>query len=159
MKMYQSIFLILEDIKQDIIDQYEQKGIKASGKLERNMKIQRRGRIVSLTMPYYSQFISIFKGRKPGRPPGGDYKKIIPIIVQWMKDKGIQPRDALRRFLSKSETNYRRSAGAIAHKITTEGTDIYKGKRQAIDIDQIINNRLDYRGNELADRILEDLRV
>ena len=157
--MYESIVNILEDIKQDIIDEYEQKALKASGSFERNMRVGRRGRKFFLSIPYYSQWISLFKGRRPGRPPGGDFKKIIPIIVQWMKDKGIQPRDALRRFLSKSETNYRRSAGAIARKITTEGTDIYQGKRQPIDIDKIIDNRLDYRGDELADRILEDIRV
>ena len=158
MKFYQSIFLILEDIKQDIIDQYEQKGIKASGKFERNMIIARRGRIVSLTIPYYSQFISIFKGRKPGRGPGAFPP--VDAIKQWIRDKKLILRDYLTgQFVSKSERNIDKTAFLISRKIATKGTDIYQGKRQAIDIDQIINNRLDYRGNELANRILEDLRV
>ena len=155
--MYESIVNILEDIRQDIIDEYEAKNIKASGRFERNMRVGRRGRKFFLSIPYYSQWISLFKGRSPGRPPG----KYPPTdaIIQWIKDKGLLLRDALGRFVSKSETNYKRSAYLISRKIAEQGTDIYQGKRQPIDIDKIIDDRLDYRGDELADRILEDLKV
>jgi len=157
MKVYQSIVLILEDIRQDIIDEYEQKGLKASGNFERNMRIGRRPRKFFLSIPYYSQWIGLFRGRRPGRPPG----KYPPqdVIIQWIKDKGLQLRDALGRFTSKSETNYKRTAYLISRKIAEKGTDIYQGKREPIDIDKIIDNRLDYRGDELADRILEDIKV
>jgi hypothetical protein len=157
MKMYESIVNILEDIRQDIIDEYEANNLKASGSFERNMRVGRRGRKFFLSIPYYSQWISLFKGRRPGRGPG----KYPPTdaIIQWIKDKGLLLRDALGRFVSKSETNYKRSAYLISRKIAEQGTDIYQGKRQPIDIDKIIDNRLDYRGDELADRILEDLKV
>jgi hypothetical protein len=159
MKFYTSIGLVLEDIRQDIIDQYEAKNIKASGAFERNMKVERRarGKFV-LSIPYYSRWISLLDGRKPGRAPG-NYPPTDK-IKQWIKDKGLQLRDfETGQFLSKTETNYSKAAYLISRKIAEQGTDIYKGKRKPIDIDQIIDNRLDYRGDHLADRIMEDIRI
>jgi len=158
MKMYQSIFLILEDIKQDIIDQYEAKNIKASGAFERNIKIGRRGRKVFLSIPNYSKYISLFKQRKPGRPPGGFPP--VDVIKQWIKDKGLILRDfTTGQFKSKSESNLDKTAYLIGRKIAEKGTDIYLNKREPIDIDSIVDNKFDYRMEDLANRILEDIKI
>ena len=157
MSFYESIFSILEDVRQDIIDQYEQKGIRASGGLDKNSKVIRSGRMVILRMPYYSQFVSILQGTPTGRGPGGFPPQ--NALIKWIKDKGLIPRNDLGQFTKKSESNYKKMAFLIGRKIAEKGTDIYQGKRQAIDIDEIINDRLDYRGNDLADRILQDLRI
>ena len=156
MKLYESIFTIMEDVRQDIIDEYEGLKIKASGNFEKKMKVGRKGKKVYLRLPYYSQFISIIDGRNPGRGPGG--MPSIDVIKKWVKDKGLLLRDALGRFTTKSDANYTRAAKAIRWKIGKEGTDIHQGKREAIDIDKILNDRLDYALNSLANRILEDLK-
>ena len=154
--LYKSIFLVLEDIRQDMIDQYEQFNIRASGAWERNIKIARKSRTVMLSMPFYTEFIAIKDGNiQSGK---GGNKPPINKIVEWMKAKGIQPRNPLGRFMAKTPTNYRRSAFAIATKIQSVGTDKYLGKRPAIDIDKIITNVLDYRGNEIGDRIIQDIK-
>ena len=156
--MYESILLILEDLKQDILDQYEQLDIKASGKFEKSMVIGRRGRSqVYLSMAGYSAYFSKLRGTPIG------FKGWFPpqeALIQWIKDKGLQLRDfSTGRFKAKTETNYRQAAYLIGRKIRDEGTDIYQGKREPIDLDAIINDRLDYRMKDLADRILQDLKV
>jgi hypothetical protein len=158
--MYESIIKILIEVKQDIIQQYRGKRIKASGSFERNIQgPQRQGRYkVVLTLPAYAPFITKFKSNRGGRGPG---KQPPPNqIEQWVQDKGLNLRDYLTgRFMSKTQSNIKKVAYLIGRKIGAKGTDIYLNKRQPIDLDEIINNRLDYNGDELADRILNDLNI
>lgn len=156
--MYESIFIILERIKTQIINQYNQKGLKASGYFERNISIGRQGRFkVTLTLPYYSQYITAFKSNKGGRGPGGFPP--MKAIEAWIKAKGIQLRDfSTGQFKAKTPNNYKQAAFLIGRKIAEEGTDIYQGKRQPIDLDEIIGDSLDFAGNEMADRILQDIK-
>lgn len=59
----------------------------------------------------------IDKGFHPSKPPpveGPDG------IMQWMKDKNIQPKRK-NRFVSRTETNYKRSAHAISRSISQKG--------------------------------------
>jgi hypothetical protein len=155
--MYESIVSIMEGIKQDIITQYRTKNIRASGSFERNIRITRIRNKVVMFLPFYSQFITSFKSNRGGRGPGPikDWKNI---IGQWIKDKGFPLRDYITgQFMSKTQANIDKVAFPIARKIMRKGTDIKLGKRQPIDLDIIINNQLDYRGEELADRILQDI--
>ena len=158
LKMYESNFIILERIKRQIINQYNQKGLKASGYFERNISIGRQGRFkVVLTLPYYSQYITAFKSNKGGvkKAPGAPYEA----IEQWIKDKGLQLRDfSTGQFKAKTANNYKQAAFLISRKIWREGTDIYSGKRQPIDLDEIIGDSLDFAQNEMADRILQETK-
>jgi hypothetical protein len=161
--MYQSIIKILTEVKQDIIQQYRGKRIKASGSFERNIQgPQRQGRYkVVLTLPAYAPFITKFKSNKGGRGPTGlEGTPPQSVIEKWIVSKGLNLRDYLTgRFMSKTQTNIRKVAFLIKRKIQREGTDIYLNKRQPIDLDEIINNRLDYNGDDLADRILNELNI
>ena len=158
MVMYESIFIILERIKTQMIRQYESKGIKASGSFSRNISISRQGRFkVVLRLPFYAEYITKFKSNR------GGFKGWFPnidAIEQWIKDKGLQLRDfSTGRFKAKTANNYRQAAFLIGRKIADQGTDIYQGKRQPIDLDEIINESLDYAGNEMADRIVQEFKL
>ena len=156
--MYVTIVKILEGIKAKVIQQYNQKGIKASGSFERNIKIGRQGRTkVLLSMPFHSRFIISFRGNKPGRGPG---PVKMGIIEQWIKDKGFPLRDYLTgQFIPKTETNIKKIAYLIRRKIGASGTRIYNNKAQPIDIDVIVKNEFDYRGEELANRIVQMIKI
>lgn len=157
--MYVKITKILTDIKTKIIAEYNQRGLKASGSFQNNLSIGRQGRYkVVLTIPYYSQFIMKFKGNRGGvkKAPGKPYD----VIKQWIRDKGFPLRDYLTgQFMPKTDTNVSKVAFLISRKINARGTDIALGKRQPIDLDKIINDELDYQGNELADRILQQIKI
>jgi hypothetical protein len=157
--MYESIIKILNRVKDQIIQEYNQKGIRASGKFERNITVGRQGRYkVVLTLPSYSQYIMKFKSNKGGRGPGSQPPP--RILEQWVKDKGLKLRDFITgRFVANTETNYKKAAYLIGRKIARQGTDIHKGKRQPIDLDRIVDNQFDYLGNELADRIFQEIKL
>lgn len=156
--MYVSIIKILNEVKQDIIQQYNSKRIRASGDFARDIEGPRRqGRFkVVLFLPAYAPFITKFKSNRGGRGPGKQPPR--NELEKWVRDKGLNLRDYLTgQFMSRTETNIKKVAYLIGRKIGATGTDIYQGKRQPIDLDEIIDNRLDYNGDELADRILTDM--
>ena len=158
--MYESILKILAGVKSEMISQYKAKGLKASGKFPTLFKIGRQGRYkVVLTIPYYSQYITKFKSNKGGVKPGGKFPNI-NALIQWLKDKRLPLRDfKTGQFTARTDKALKQTAFLIGRKIKEKGTDIHLGKRQPIDLDQIINNRLDFAGNELADRILQDIKI
>jgi len=156
MKLYESIYTTMEDLRQDIIDEYEGLKIKATGDFERKMVVTKKGKKVILSLPYYAKFITILNKNQPGYPPGSSPS--IDSIVKWFKAKGLKIRDVFGKFRKKDERSIRQVAVAITKKIEREGTDIYQGKRDAIDIDKLIEDRFDHAMKELSDRILDDFR-
>lgn len=156
--MYQSIISTLEEVKRDILNKYHSKKLKASGDFGRNITIGRQGRYkVVLSLPPYSQYIMKFKGNR-----GGSKGMAGPLgtIEKWVKDKGFSLRDyTTGRFMAKTQTNIKKVAFLIRRKIMDPGTDIYIGKRQPIDLDRIVDNKFDYKGEELADRILQQIKL
>lgn len=158
--MYESIISILNAVKSEMIKQYRAKGLKASGKFPDLMTVARQGRFkVVLTLPFYSEFITKFKSNKGGVKPGGRFPNI-DNLIQWLKDKKLPLRNfKTGQFVGKTESEYKKAAGRIGAKIKRDGTDIAQGKRQPIDLDAIINDRLDFAGNELADRILQEIKI
>ena len=157
--MYKSIISTLEEVKRDILNEYNSKKLRASGDFERNITIGRQGRYkVVMTLPSYSQFIMKFKGNKGGtkKAPGAPHD----IIKKWITDKGLSLRDyTTGRFMARTNTNLNKIAFLITRKIFTHGTDIYSGKRQPIDLDRIVDNRFDYKGEEIAERILQQIKI
>ena len=156
--MYQSIISTLEAVKRDILNEYHSKKLKASGDFERNITIARQGRYkVVMTLPSYSQFIMKFKGNR-----GGSKGMAGPLgtIEKWVKDKGLSLRDyTTGRFMARTDTNIKKVAFLIRRKIMNPGTDIYIGKRQPIDLDRIVDNVFDYKGEEIAERILQQIKL
>ena len=154
--MYQSIISALEEVKRDILNEYNSKKLRASGDFERNITIARQGRYkVVMTLPSYSQYIMKFKGNKGGSKGGGGGN-----IEKWITDKGLSLRDyTTGQFMARTQTNIKKVAFLIRRKIMNQGTDIYLGKRQPIDLDRIVDNRFDYKGEEIADRILQSIKL
>lgn len=155
--MYEPINKMLEGVRDDIIKQYNALGLKASGYFARNIKIARQSRYKTvITLPYYAEYITKFKSNKggsKGRTPNG-------VIEKWIRDKAFPLRDYLTgQFMAKTDTNISKVAYLIRRKIFQRGTDIKIGKRKPIDLDKIINDRLDYAGEELADRVLQEIKI
>jgi len=82
----------LNETKKDLIQSYRDKGLRASGKYEKGLKIKvedigskLKGVIESEGHAWYME-----KGRKPNRQQtAGQAKFLGKILEQWVKDKGI----------------------------------------------------------------------
>lgn len=79
-------------------------------------------------------------GRHPGKFPP------IQMILDWIHAKGIKPRDA--------KTSEKTLAFLFARKIARSGTDIFQGKRPALNIDEKIE---DFVG-DFKKKVKQDLR-
>lgn len=76
-----------------------------------------------------------FRGMEAGRRPGNAPYRFSTIIRQWMEDKGIKaqpipyiriPSDRWQPKYTPQERGDMSLAGAIAHKIQTEGTKLFR---------------------------------
>lgn len=77
----------IEERQEDLISNYHQKGLKASGAFESGLKISKTENSVILTAPQH--FGAMIYGRKKTTGNGdGSLKKI---ILKWIDDKGITP--------------------------------------------------------------------
>ena len=157
-KTSQELALLLEDIKQDIIDEYEGKGIEASGFLGRTIVVQETRTGARLSIPDYGFFVMLSEdnpkgGRGPGKPPPRQS------IVDWLK---VKPRLALRdwstgRFLAKTDQNYQAVAHLIQQKIAQMGTDIRLGRRPGINLTNILDKNENLYGDRVADAVFFDI--
>lgn len=119
----------LEQCAEEIRQAIEVSGQRASGRTQDSIRVE----IKDGTGTIYGRkaFGTLELGRKPGKTPRG----FVEIIRKWMQDKGIsaQPvpyiRQASERWRPKytaEERGYLQMAGAIAYKIRTEGTKLYR---------------------------------
>ena len=149
---------ILEDtltqIVADIRDNLASTGTNASGKTSASLTVAMRddgGSVDAIGRPYFQ---SVEKGRPPGRVP---YRFDI-IIRQWMADKGItappvpykrQPSDRWQPKYTPEERGAMQMAAAIAHRIKTEGSRLFRdgGRRD------IYSDVLDRRVAELEEKL------
>ena len=109
----EQILARLEKARADIVANIESKGIKASGRTQKALKVKQEGNSIKLIKEAGNnapmQTLEI--GREAGKVPKG----FTEIILQWMKDKGIASGD---------DKKDRTMAGAIAYgKIKKEGTN------------------------------------
>jgi hypothetical protein len=136
---------ILNEIGIEILAEYDDKNLRASGNFERIVNIRFEGRQPVLEIPYYTKFITNGVGSKGGYNPWA--------IEQWIRDKGILARDPKTgRFRT-----FKQTAFAIAKKIENEGTDIYQGKREGLYLTTAINRGLGKKMPGLANKIVEDI--
>lgn len=123
------IYRSLERIRSTIADNINSKGLRASGKTEKSMRIEmydEGGRLVGR---------QYFQSLEEGRPAGKVPYNFPAIIKQWIRDKGIAvqlvpyKRRASERWQPKysvEERSLNMAAGAIAHSIATRGTLLYR---------------------------------
>ena len=122
MGISQSIGVLLNDIREAIIQDQKEKGIRSSGKSAESLQISVDGNTGTLSGAKY--FIQQTLGRKPGKfPPIDD-------ILDWIRAKKITPRDP--------KTTQRQLAFLFARKIAQSGTNIFQGKSPGLDMDEII---------------------
>lgn len=108
----------------------ESKGIKSSGSSAASLRaeINDNGGAVYGSKYFYQQK----HGRKPGKYPP------IEDILNWIKAKGIQ-----------ADIPDRSLAFLIARKIAKSGTDIFQGKRPALNVEE--------KTKELLKKFIEDI--
>lgn len=124
-----AIVATLNRIRDRITQNINDKGLKASGKTARSMRIETDefgGRLIGR-----AYFQSLELGRPAGRVP----RNFNEIIRKWIIDKGImvrripyvrQPSERWQPKYSVEERSLRMAAGAIAHTIATRGTQLYR---------------------------------
>ena len=123
------IYRSLERIRSTIADNINSKGLRASGKTEKSMRIEMYDVGGRLAGRQY------FQSLEEGRPAGKVPYNFPAIIKQWIRDKGIAvqlvpyKRRASERWQPKysvEERSLNMAAGAIAHSIATRGTLLYR---------------------------------
>lgn len=126
MNYTQPISELLDDVRKIYVDKQRNQGIRASGKSADSIRKEAKPLEGALYGAMY------FRQQKIGRRPG----KFPPIddILDWIRVKGIQPRD--------SKTTERQLAFLFARKIAQSGTDVFQGKREGLDVDDAIEVRL-----------------
>lgn len=119
----------LERIRATIAANITEKGLKASGRTAASMRIERDAFGMRLVGRPYFQSLEL------GRPSGSVPRNFAAIIRQWIIDKGLsvrmipykrQPSERWQPKYTVEERSLRMAAGAIAHKIATSGTLLYR---------------------------------
>ena len=119
----------LEDLKERIAENIRTTGQNASGNTVLSLKVKptETGALLEGRSP----FGTLETGRKKGKVP----KSFSKIIMQWMDDKGItarpipykrKPSERWQPKYTEQERGTISLAGAIAHKIKTKGTSLYR---------------------------------
>lgn len=125
----------LNRVRERIIEDYDSKGLRASGQTEQELKVIGKGNKWALTFPDY--FLFEITGRGPGLDPP------VEQIREWVVAKG-----------KPAGSEY-----AIAKKIGKEGTDIFQRTREGIDFQGIFDEEmkifLKEFGDELAMKIAD----
>ena len=142
----EAIANFLEKVKLAYIEDQQAKGIRASGQSAQLFRTQAKETGGTLYGAAYLHF------QKQGRRPGGFPP--IESILQWIKDKGI-----------KAEISNESLAFLIARKIARLGTDIYRGKRPALNVDtkieelrkELVQNIINSSKKDLIDTVVDKL--
>lgn len=124
--MEQKLFIELETLKKELIQQYHLLGMKASGNWEQTLEVSTKADNYTLKGFIFGADYSIYmqRGRTSGKLPP------IKAIEQWILHKGIQP--------IQQKTSITALAWAIAKKIAKQGTIRYQNKGTPPFIDAVI---------------------
>lgn len=118
---------ILDDTKKEIQRRMQEEGENASGRTSLSMRVQKDGTKISLIgggdSSRWGGKTAPIETLQIGRPPGGDYKKLCPIIVRWTVDKNF----SINASSPKEEDSIRWAISTvIAKKIVTQGTERHR---------------------------------
>lgn len=138
MNFTKPISKLLDEVKKAFIQDQIDKGIKSSGASAKSIKKESKETSGTLTGDAY--FYQQRHGRKPGRFPP------ISAIISWIQTKGIQPTDISEKSL----------AFLIARKISKQGTDIYTGKRPALDPDEKVQTLVAEFSRQIGKALKQD---
>ena len=128
----------LKDVGENVVSEIKRlaikrDGFKASGDLDRSISYEVKGNIVEISALEYIGAIS-----------DGIHKKKFPNgynILKWAKDRGLQPRGAKGRLLSRTDANMKSMAFVIARSISEKG----------------ISKRFGYKGRGFLEEIKKDV--
>ena len=131
----------LERVRERLIEDYNAKGLRASGLTAKLLKVTGSGNKWRLQTPDY--FIFEILGRGPGEIPP------LKEIRNWVISKGLPIRSAV----------------PIAKTIGKEGTKIFKGEAQGIDFQAIFDEEMkiflkefgDEQAAKIADVVVESM--
>ena len=145
MTVKESITKLLEGIRADIIQEQEDKKIRASGDSAKSLKnkVKEVSGNITGTLTGSSYFHFQEYGRSPGTMPPVD------AIKQWIKEKGIKPVDI-------SETSL---AWAIAKKIQKSGTRAKRNESPRLDIVGIIEKNMAENRDEIRKAMFNQFKT
>ncbi len=142
-KIIQNISELLDGVRNAYIEDQTAKGVRSSGQSAKSLRKVITPTSGSLFGAHY--FYQQRNGRRPGKFPP------ISAILDWIRIKGITPRD--------SNTTERQLAFLFARKIANSGTDIFMKRRPALDVDQRIQELfLEFR-KKVAKDLKDDIKT
>lgn len=137
----------LENVRQKVVQAMSNYGRNASGRSVSSLTVSVKGNIGTLFGN--KSFLVMERGRAGGKVPKG----FVAIIKQWIIDKGISvaPIPAKRRNTKYTphERGLNSFAGAVAHKIMTDGTKLYRDKQFNDIFTTAVNEELELMSREL----------
>jgi hypothetical protein len=142
MTLGELIETVLEGIAEDMIRDQQAKHMRASGASASSFEIKTTetdGQLFAASHWYWQ-----IHGRKPG-----PFKNGIAVMLDWIKRKGITPKD--------TKTTLRQLAYLFARKISLEGNDIFKKKRPGIDLPGILKKWRDIARTRAIDIVKQEI--
>lgn len=147
---------LFEGIKSDILSEMNELGYEASGRTANSFEIEvgdNYGALIGLRSfqtIVQERLTDSGKGRQPTQNDGNG--ALYNSILQWIDAKGITPDGITKESL----------AFLISRKIHREGTKLYRGERQGVDLKGIRDKRIELflldAGEILKDNILTNFR-
>jgi hypothetical protein len=136
----------LKDVGENVVSEIKRlaikrDGFKASGDLEKSISYEVKGNIVEISALEYIGAIS-----------DGIHKKKFPNvdnILEWAKSRGLQPRGAKGRLLSRTDANMKSMAFVIARSIA--------GQSPSPDKKGGISKRFGYKGSGFLEEVKKDV--
>tara|TARA_R110000796_G_scaffold211675_1_gene327851 strand:+ start:383 stop:859 length:477 start_codon:yes stop_codon:yes gene_type:complete len=128
----------LRDVGENVVSEIKRLAItrdkfKASGDLDKSISYEVKGNVVEISALEYIEALSdgIHKRRFPN----------VRNILKWARDKGLQPRGAKGRLLSRTDANMKSMAFVIARSMADKG----------------ISKRFGYQGSGFLEEIKKDV--